>query len=86
MSHKEAALLVTLDVIKSGYAGILPNGNIVDRRTVPSAQPIAANLLLETPEPKPVNDQACPDCYGGHFRPCQMCGDSGRVTIIPNKS
>lgn len=19
----------------------------------------------------------CPDCYGGHFRPCNICGDSG---------
>lgn len=29
---------------------------------------------------------ACPDCYGGHFRPCQMCGDSGRVTFTPYKT
>ena len=28
---------------------------------------------------------ACPNCYGGHFRPCQTCGDTGRVTNIPNK-
>jgi hypothetical protein len=28
---------------------------------------------------------ACPNCYGGHFRPCQWCGDTGRVTNIPNK-
>lgn len=20
---------------------------------------------------------SCPDCYGGHFRPCNICGDSG---------
>lgn len=19
----------------------------------------------------------CPECYGGHFRPCQLCGDLG---------
>ncbi len=19
----------------------------------------------------------CPDCYGGHFKPCNICGDSG---------
>jgi hypothetical protein len=24
---------------------------------------------------------ACPNCYGGHFRPCQWCGDTGRVTL-----
>lgn len=21
----------------------------------------------------------CPECYGGHFKPCQICGDSGSV-------
>lgn len=26
--------------------------------------------------------QPCPNCYGGHFRPCQWCGDSGRVTFM----
>lgn len=26
----------------------------------------------------------CPNCYGGHFRPCQWCGDSGRVTNVPH--
>jgi len=26
----------------------------------------------------------CPDCYGGHFRPCQTCGDSGHVLNVPN--
>lgn len=30
------------------------------------------------------NTGACPDCYGGHFRPCQMCGDTGTVTVVPN--
>lgn len=25
----------------------------------------------------------CPDCFGGHFRPCNVCGDSGRVINIP---
>jgi len=24
----------------------------------------------------------CPDCYGGHFRPCQVCGDSGTAFLI----
>lgn len=27
---------------------------------------------------------ACPNCYGGHFRPCQWCGDTGRVTNVPH--
>lgn len=24
-----------------------------------------------------VREVPCPDCYGGHFRPCNVCGDSG---------
>lgn len=24
----------------------------------------------------------CPDCYGGHFRPCNVCGDSGVALLI----
>lgn len=26
----------------------------------------------------------CPNCYGGHYRPCQWCGDSGTVTFFAN--
>lgn len=22
---------------------------------------------------------SCPECYGGHWRPCQVCGDTGQV-------
>jgi hypothetical protein len=29
---------------------------------------------------------ACPNCYGGHFRPCQWCGDTGRVTLESDAS
>ena len=31
-----------------------------------------------------VEEQPCPNCYGGHFRPCQWCGDTGRVVNVPN--
>lgn len=24
----------------------------------------------------------CPDCYGGHFRPCNICGDSGVANLL----
>lgn len=27
------------------------------------------------------NSGPCPNCYGGHFRPCQWCGETGRVTL-----
>lgn len=26
--------------------------------------------------------QPCPNCYGGHFRPCQWCGDTGIVEFV----
>lgn len=37
------------DVILSGWAGVLPNGNIVDRREHPTAIPIPENKLFGTP-------------------------------------
>ena len=45
-------LLKTVEVMKSGYAGILPNGNIVDRREHPEAVVIQENPLFNTPKPK----------------------------------
>lgn len=27
--------------------------------------------------------QPCAECYGGHFKPCQICGDSGWIEIQP---
>jgi hypothetical protein len=39
-------------IIASGYAGILPNGNIVDRREYPDAVTVQKNTLLDVPEPK----------------------------------
>lgn len=37
-----------------GYAGILPNGNLVDRREHPEAMPLAENSYLGIPKPKPL--------------------------------
>lgn len=38
----------------------------------------SAAIISVTPtkwsEPREI---PCPDCYGGHFRPCNICGDSG---------
>lgn len=28
-------------------------------------------------QPLMVTEVPCPDCYGGHFKPCQTCSDSG---------
>jgi len=43
-----------LEAITHGYAGILPNGNIVDRRKISGARPIASNSLLNVGSPKEV--------------------------------
>lgn len=39
-------------VKKDGYAGVLPNGNIVDRREHPGALPMQQNSMLGIPKPK----------------------------------
>ena len=45
-------LVDTFEINKSGYAGILPNGNIVDRRKFPTAIPVQENSLFGIPAPK----------------------------------
>lgn len=39
----------------------------------------AAGMVEET------NEVPCPDCYGGHFKPCNFCGDSG-VALVKTKA
>ena len=46
------ALIKIQEVVKSGYGGVLPNGNIVDRRKFPAAIPIVKNSVLVVPKPK----------------------------------
>lgn len=46
--------LSTVDLLKSGYAGTLSNGNIVDRRIHPDAMPIPENEYLGIIKPKKV--------------------------------
>ena len=45
-------LLERVAICRSGYGGILHNGNIVDRRQYPLAIPLQKNTLFGTPEPK----------------------------------
>ena len=47
----ELLLLDILRINKSGYAGLMPNGNIVDRRKYPDAIPIQENKSLNIPKP-----------------------------------
>lgn len=47
-------LIKGFEIMVSGYAGVLPNGEIVDRREYPNAVPIQENKLFNTPPPKPL--------------------------------
>ena len=49
--EKVNLLLKTLEISKSGYGGILQNGNIVDRREHPEAMPIQENKMFGVPKP-----------------------------------
>jgi hypothetical protein len=35
---------------------------------------------------RPTKEVPCPDCYGGHFKPCNICGDSGVATVYIEES
>ena len=41
-----------IELNKSGYAGILPTGEIVDRREHPEAIPIQKNTMFNVSKPK----------------------------------
>ncbi len=40
-----------------------------------------ARVFLEV-HPQLTKEAPCPDCYGGHFKPCNICGDSGVALIV----
>lgn len=46
------ALMKIKKIIDSGYAGVLGNGNIVDRRENPLAIPIPKSSVFGNPDPK----------------------------------
>jgi hypothetical protein len=48
-------LIDIYEINQSGYAGILSNGNIVDRRKFPDAIPVQENKLLGIPKSKPLS-------------------------------
>lgn len=48
-------LLKIVEISQDGYAGMLPNGNIVDRREFPNAIPVQKNSLFGIPTPKKLN-------------------------------
>ena len=56
--EKTKALLESLELTKSGYAGIMPDGTKVDRRHYPNAVPLEYNEALGIPYPKKFNEDA----------------------------
>lgn len=44
-------LMKGIEISKSGYGGVLPNGQIVDRREHPEAVPIQENRMFGVPKP-----------------------------------
>jgi hypothetical protein len=52
--RRKADLLALVKAIKSGYSGVLPTGEVVDRRKRPEAMPVPRNTLLGAPTPKKV--------------------------------
>ncbi len=52
MADNDMGFIVISYINESGYAGCLPNGNIVDRRIYPEAIPIQANGMFGVVEPK----------------------------------
>ncbi len=45
-------LIEIFEINQSGYAGVLSNGNIVDRRIFPEAIAVQKNSMFGIPEPK----------------------------------
>ena len=83
-------MIKIMEINDSGYAGVMPNGNIVDRREHPEAIPVQENKMMGIPKPKPVDrDEAycyCPTCSGSGEGPsdgttCWRCKGSGEVLI-----
>lgn len=83
-------LIEVMEINDSGYAGVMPNGNIVDRRKHPEAIPVQENRMLGIPKPLPVNREEafdyCPSCGGSGQGPaegttCWRCKGEGEVRV-----
>lgn len=54
LSEKESFIK---NVIQKGYAGVLSDGRLVDRREYPEAIPIQENKIFKTPAPKKIEEK-----------------------------
>ncbi|GAB2539710.1 hypothetical protein [Rufibacter soli] len=50
--YRNLALMKKIEISTSGYGGVLPSGEVVDRREHPAAIPLQANSMFGVPEPK----------------------------------
>ena len=80
---------MSADTTKSGTGQTLAGAAGSAERICPKClwKGYADRCRICTDETRMVEEVSCPDCYGGHFRPCQICGDSGvawRVVQSPN--
>ena len=71
---RKHALLKSVAAVKDGFGGVLPNGNVVDRREHPEAIPIPENHLMDTPKPKKVDGEGilqftCKKCNRVNIEP-----------------
>lgn len=55
MNLEEARRIIRIS--EEGYAGMLMNGNLVDRREYPEAIPLQENTMMNIPAPKEVSDE-----------------------------
>lgn len=48
---------------------------------LPKRDPAPGTVTIQLPVGIKFICVPCPNCYGGHFRGCQWCGDTGRVMV-----
>lgn len=71
-------LLEIHEINQAGYAGCLPNGNIVDRRLFPDAYPVRENSLLGIPKSQKLN----PKTYQIWSEGYRATGESAGATCL----
>ena len=73
------------EINDSGYAGVLPNGNIVSRLQYPEAYPITENSLFRIPKSKKIRsemdtDYVCVPCGVYFLTEEQLAAEGGAHT------
>ena len=94
IEETKADHLRTVRIIREGYAGMMPNGNIVDRRVHPEAVAVEENDMFGNPKPKRLRPKDlkldCENCIHmiEHEEPAKWgsrCGKCGRSVELLKK-